>query len=70
MNLRHTCTLRLLSVPSLAEEVYGSREEALRWLRQPTPRLKNRAPVDLLNTGDGGRMVEELLTQIDEGMFV
>ncbi len=62
--------LRVIRVLSLAESVYGSRERALAWLRKPHTRLDGRAPLSLLNTDTGSRIVEELLGQIDEGMFV
>jgi putative toxin-antitoxin system antitoxin component (TIGR02293 family) len=62
--------LRLVRVLSTAEAVYGSRERALGWLRRPHPRLDGRSPISLIKTDTGSRIVEELLTQIDEGMFV
>jgi putative toxin-antitoxin system antitoxin component (TIGR02293 family) len=62
--------LRAIRVLSLAESVYGSRERALAWLRKPHARLDGRAPLSLLKTDTGSRIVEELLVQIDEGMFV
>jgi putative toxin-antitoxin system antitoxin component (TIGR02293 family) len=62
--------LRVIRVLSSAESVYGSRERALGWLRRPHPRLEGRAPLALLKTDTGSRIVEELLMQIDEGMFV
>ena len=62
--------LRVIRVLSLAESVYGSRVRALVWLRTPHARLDGRVPLSLLNTDTGSRMVEELLAQIDEGMFV
>lgn len=62
--------LRAIRVLSLAEAIYGSRERALAWLRKPNPRLDDRVPLSLLKTDTGSRMVEELLVQIDEGMFV
>ncbi len=62
--------LRVIRVLSLAESVYGSRERALAWLRNSHARLDGRAPLSLLNTDTGSRIVEELLGQIDEGMFV
>ncbi len=62
--------LRVIRVLSLAESVYGSRERALAWLRNPHARLDGRAPLSLLNTDTGSRIVEELLGQIDESMFV
>jgi putative toxin-antitoxin system antitoxin component (TIGR02293 family) len=61
---------RLIRMLSLAESVYGSRERALDWMRNPHARLEGRAPLSLLNTDTGSRIVEELLVQIDEGMFV
>lgn len=62
--------LRVIRIVSLTESIYGSRERALAWLRNPHPRLGERTPLSLLKTETGGRMVEELLIQIDEGMFV
>jgi putative toxin-antitoxin system antitoxin component (TIGR02293 family) len=62
--------MRVIRVVSLAESIYGSRERALGWLRRPHPRISGRAPLSLLNTDTGSRIVEELLIQIDEGMFV
>ena len=62
--------LRVIRAVSLAESVYGGRERALVWMRNPHARLDGRAPLSLLNTDTGSRIVEELLIQIDEGMFV
>lgn len=62
--------LRLVRLLSQAETVYGSRDRALEWLRRPISRLKNRAPLNLMRTDTGARIIEEILVQIDEGMFV
>lgn len=62
--------LRTVRVLSFAESVYGNRERALAWTRKPHVRLDGRAPLSLLKTDTGSRIVEELLVQIDEGMFV
>lgn len=62
--------LRTIRVLSSAEAVYGTRGRALSWLRKPHPRLQDRTPLSLLRTDTGSRIVEELLVQIDEGMFV
>jgi putative toxin-antitoxin system antitoxin component (TIGR02293 family) len=62
--------LRVVRVLSLAETIYGSRERALAWLRKPHARLDGRTLLSLLHTDTGSRIVEELLIQIDEGMFV
>lgn len=62
--------VRVIRTVSLAELVYGSRELALEWLRKPHARLEGRSPLLLLKTDMGSRIVETLLIQIDEGMFV
>lgn len=62
--------LRTIRVLSSAEAIYGSRARALDWLRKPHARLEGRRPLSLLKTDTGSRIVEELLIQIDEGMFV
>ena len=62
--------LRVIRVLSLTECIYGSRDRALDWLRKPNARLDGRAPLSLLKTDTGSRIVEEMLIQIDEGMFV
>ena len=62
--------VRLIRALSLAESVYGGRERALAWLRKSHPRLDGRTPLSLLKTDTGARIVEELLIQIDEGLFV
>ncbi len=62
--------LRVVRMLSLAESVYGNRERALTWLRKPHARLDGQTPLSLLKTDTGSRIVEELLIQIDEGMFV
>jgi putative toxin-antitoxin system antitoxin component (TIGR02293 family) len=61
--------LRLVRIISIAESVFGDRHKALRWLRQPKRRLAGRAPIQILSTEPGGRLVEQMLAQIDEGMF-
>jgi len=62
--------LRLMRLLSHAESIYESRERALAWLRRPHPRLRGRTPLETLKTDIGSRIVEELLVQIDEGMFI
>ena len=62
--------LRIVRILSSAQAVYGDRARALAWLRKPHLRLEGRSPLSLLKTDTGSRIVEELLIQIDEGMFV
>ena len=61
--------LRMIRTLSAAEALYGSRERALAWMRRPQARLEGRTPLSLLKTDTGSRLVEELLIQIDEGMY-
>ncbi len=62
--------LRIIRTLSSAEVIYGTRQKALTWMRRPQPRLEGRTPVSLLKTDTGSRLVEELLIQIDEGMYL
>ncbi len=62
--------VRVARLLSQAESVYESRERALHWLRTSHPQLNGRTPLEMLKTDTGSRLVEELLVQIDEGMFV
>lgn len=61
--------LRVIRVLSSAEAVYGSRDRALAWLRKPIARLEDRSPISHLKTDTGSRIVEEVLIQIDEGIY-
>jgi len=61
---------RLVRVYNLTVKVFGDKEKALRWLNKPKHRFAERTPIQMLRTELGGRMVEEMLVQIDEGMFV
>jgi putative toxin-antitoxin system antitoxin component (TIGR02293 family) len=61
--------VRVARILSLAEEIFASREKALMWLRMPDERLENRTPLKMLTTESGGRLVENMLWQIDEGIY-
>lgn len=60
--------VRVARVVALCEEVFGDRERGWRWLRDAKRQFQGRAPLDLLATEAGARLVEELLYRIDEGM--
>jgi putative toxin-antitoxin system antitoxin component (TIGR02293 family) len=62
--------LRVARLLAKTESVYESRARALAWLRRANARLNNRTPLEMSRTDTGSRIVEELLVQIDEGMFV
>src|ERR1035437_10391339 len=60
---------RVARVYALAVRVFGNPEKARRWLTKPKVRFDERTPLAMLRTDLGGRQVEEMLIQIDEGMF-
>jgi len=60
---------RLIRIFDHAVSVLGDKEKALHWLNEPKRRFDGRTPIQMLRTELGGRMVEELLGQIEYGMF-
>ena len=60
---------RLARVFEQAVSVFGDPEQARTWLNKPKKRFDQRTPLSMLRTDLGGRMVEEMLGQIDAGMF-
>lgn len=61
--------VRAARVLAKAGTVLGEDKSALAWLRSPKKRFQGRSPIEMLATEPGGRLVEEMLIQIDEGMF-
>jgi putative toxin-antitoxin system antitoxin component (TIGR02293 family) len=61
--------VRVARITSLAEEIFGDRVKALRWLRKPKIRFDGRSPMSLLETETGARTIEEWLNAIDYGML-
>jgi putative toxin-antitoxin system antitoxin component (TIGR02293 family) len=61
--------LRVARIVGLADRVFGSRRKALLWLRSADDRLDNRTPMQMLANESGGRLVESMLWQIDEGIY-
>jgi putative toxin-antitoxin system antitoxin component (TIGR02293 family) len=59
---------RFFRVFQKARDTFGSEDKAMQWLRRPTRPLQNNAPVGLLDTEEGARLVEDLLTRIDHGI--
>jgi putative toxin-antitoxin system antitoxin component (TIGR02293 family) len=63
---------RLLRVARLFElgvKVFGNPDKARRWLSKPKDRFDGRSPLAMTRTDLGGNAVEEMLYQVDEGMF-
>jgi len=61
--------IRAVRVLARAQAVFGDEASALHWLRTPKKRFDGSSPMEMLPTEPGGRLVEEMLIQIDEGMF-
>jgi len=61
--------VRAARILALAEAVMGEKESALRWLRAPKRRFEGRAPIEMLSTEPGARLVEQMLIQVDDGMY-
>lgn len=61
--------VRVARILGLAEEVFDNPDKALLWLRSPDDRLANRTPLNMLHTESGGRLVESMLWQLDEGIY-
>lgn len=60
---------RLVRVFNQAVRTFGASEKARQWLNVPKKRFDDRTPIQMLRTEVGGRMVEEVLGQIEYGMF-
>jgi len=60
---------RVVRVIARAEEALGDEDKAARWLRKPNRGLAGRHPIELLDSDVGARMVEQLLTRIEHGVY-
>jgi putative toxin-antitoxin system antitoxin component (TIGR02293 family) len=60
---------RVARLYELALKVFGDADKARRWLSKPKERFQERSPVEMMRTELGGRQIEEMLYQIDEGVF-
>ncbi len=61
--------MRVARTLSLANSVFGNPAKALKWLRTESAEMGGRRPMSMLRTDAGGRLVENRLWQIDEGVF-
>jgi putative toxin-antitoxin system antitoxin component (TIGR02293 family) len=53
----------------LKRVVFGEPARAYRWLRKPSRALGGAVPIELLETEEGARVVENEIGVIDHGMF-
>ncbi len=61
--------LRLARIIAMAEITFGEPAKALAWLRAPKKQFRDACALELIRTEAGARVVEELLTCVDEGYF-
>lgn len=60
---------RVARLYELGVKVFGNPDKARRWLSKPKRRFDGRSPLVMMRTSLGGNGVEEMLYQIDEGVF-
>ena len=60
--------VRLARIQAMAEEVFGRRQDAHAWLREKNGALQGQPPLTLLDTEEGGRLVEAVLGRIAHGI--
>lgn len=60
---------RIARVLALAADTFANEAKASGWLREPSPALGGRVPLDLLDTEGGARLVEQELVRIAHGIF-
>jgi len=74
---RHKATLsreqsdivvRLARIQAVADDVFGRRDDAHAWLREANGALGGQPPLTLLDTEEGGRLVEAVLGRIAHGI--
>jgi putative toxin-antitoxin system antitoxin component (TIGR02293 family) len=59
---------RVARIVALAEGTFGNREKASRWLHKPKREFNAQTPIDLLDTEEGARVVEDRLFRIAHGL--
>lgn len=59
----------IATIVALANTTFKDPDKAMRWLQTPQNRFGERSPLNIANTEQGARLVEEALGQLDEGYF-
>ena len=60
--------VRLARIQAMADDVFGERPRSHSWLRRPNGALDGEIPLALLDTEEGGRLVEAVLGRIAHGI--
>jgi putative toxin-antitoxin system antitoxin component (TIGR02293 family) len=61
--------VRVARITAMAERAFGDAARAWRWLRKPKDRFDGKTPIEMVSSEAGARMVEEMIVQIDDGIF-
>lgn len=61
---------RVLKIFIHADEVFGDRRKAQRWLREPCRAIGGVVPLSLLQSNEGSEIVREELVRIEYGIYV
>lgn len=59
--------LRTAKILMLAGEVFGDSAASARWLKRPLQEFDQQSPLEIMSTEPGGKLVVEMLLQIDSG---
>ena len=60
---------KFAEVLAKATKVFGSQEQAERWLDEPATGLNRQRPVNLLRTQTGTELVEQFLERLEYGVY-
>ena len=60
--------VRVARIATMAERAFRDAGKAWRWLRKPKRRFEGKAPMEMLATETGARLVEEMILQFEYGM--
>jgi putative toxin-antitoxin system antitoxin component (TIGR02293 family) len=60
---------RVARIFAVALDTFQDRHKASSWMRRSNRELQGAAPVELLDTDSGARVVEQILEQIAHGVF-
>ena len=61
--------IRIARVAALAEQIFGDKAKADRWMRKPKRALGGATPLACLASKAGAQHVEEMLYRIDSGFL-
>lgn len=60
---------RIARLTARAADTFGNQNAAVAWLREPNGGLGGTIPLELLRSGEGAILVEQILIRIDHGVY-